>query len=149
VLGGVLLPEPMPLLGVLGDVVLPLPLVLGEVLGEVPPAAPVAPVLEPKCPSHSAREIWPSLFLSTSEKFGFWVLAPADAEPLLGVLDEPEAPLELLPAALGACDLSAPDAPVDDEPELCATATLAMANSAAAVAVLMSFNIHSSFRKWG
>jgi hypothetical protein len=89
------------------------------------------------------------LFLSTSEKFGFWVLAPAAAEPLLGALDEPdaplellpEAPLELLPDALGACDLSAPEAPVDDEPELCATATLARANSAAAVAVLMTFNI--------
>jgi hypothetical protein len=43
--------------------------------------------------------------------------------------------------------LSAPEAPLDDEPELCATATLATANSAATVAVLMSFNIeYSSFR---
>lgn len=125
VLGGVLLPEPMPLLGVLGDVVL-LPPLLGvlDEPPEVPPAAPLlAPEAAPKCASHSAREIWPSLFLSTSEKLGALLLAP----------------VELLPDALGA--LSPPDAPVDDEPELCAMATLARANSAAAVAVLMSLNI--------
>jgi hypothetical protein len=142
VLGEVLPPEPMPLLGALGDVGLPpLPVVLGEP-PEVPPAAPVP---EPKCASHSARVMLPSLFLSTSEKLGVLLLAPADAEP--GWLDEPDAPVELLPDApvallpdaLGA--LSAPDAPVDDEPELCAAATLARAKSAAAVAVLISFNI--------
>jgi hypothetical protein len=105
VLGGVLGAGllPAPLLGMLGEVVLP----------EVPPAAPVAPVPEPKCSSHSAREIWPSLFLSTAEKLGACELAPAAAEPL----------------ALGDCGLS------------CAMETLARANSAAAVAVLMSFNI--------
>jgi hypothetical protein len=118
VLGGVLgdvvlplLPEPMPLLGVLG--------VLGDVV--LPVAPPLAPDPEPKWASHSAREIWPSLFLSTAEKLGAGLLAPA------------------LPEALGA--LSPLAAPVDDEPELCATATLAKANSAAKVAVLMSFNI--------
>jgi hypothetical protein len=137
VLGGVLLPEPMPLLGVLGevvlgDVVLPLPVVLPE----VPPAAPLlAPEPDLKCSSHSAREIWPSLFLSTAEKSG----------ALVELL--PDAPVALLPDALGA--LSAPDAPVDDEPELCAMATLARANSAAAVAVLRSLNIgHFLLRRW-
>jgi hypothetical protein len=131
-----LLPEPMPLLGVLGE------------LPEVPPAAPLlAPDPAPKWASHSAREIWPSLFLSTAEKLGALSLAPADAEPLLGALDEPDAPVELLPDALGA--LSPLAAPVDDEPELCAMATLARANSAAAVAVLMSFNIrHFLLRRW-
>jgi hypothetical protein len=176
VLGGVLLPEPMPLLGVLGDVVLPLPLVLGEVLpevlGEVPPAAPlVVPVPEPKCASHSARVMLPSLFLSTSEKLGVLLLAPADAEPLLGALDEPEAPVELLPEAPAAPLPEAPaaplpdapvellpdalgafsplEAPLDDEPELCAMATLARAKSAAVVATLMSFNIWSFLlRRW-
>jgi hypothetical protein len=139
VLGGVLLPEPMPLLGVLGEVVLPLLGVLGDVALPLPVAPPAAPDPVPKCASHSAREIWPSLFLSTAEKSGALLLAPADAEPLLGVA--------LLPDALGA--LSPPDAPVDDEPELCAMATLARAKSAAAVAVLMSFNIRSFLlRRW-
>jgi hypothetical protein len=132
-----LLPEPMPLLGVLG--------VLGDVV--LPVAPPLAPDPEPKCASHSAREIWPSLFLSTAEKLGAGLLAPAEADPPLGMLDEPDAPVELLPDALGA--LSPPDAPVEDEPELCAMATLAKANSAAAVAVLMSFNIrHFLLRRW-
>ena len=145
----------MPLLGVLGevvlgDVVLPLPVVPPA----VPPAAPLlAPVPAPKWASHSAREIWPSLFLSTSEKLGAALeLAPADAVPLAGRLDEPDAPVDelpdapaaLLPDALGDCDLS-----LEEELELCAMATLDRANSAAAVAVLMSFNIWSFLlRRW-
>jgi hypothetical protein len=70
-----------------------------------------------------------------------------------------EAPDELLPddpldpvVALGE-DLSLLDAPVDDEPELCAIETLASAKSAAAVAVVINFNFiwSSSFmgKKWG
>jgi hypothetical protein len=51
----------------------------------------------------------------------------------------PLEPLELLPVALGE-DLSLLEAPVEDEPELCAMDTLASANSAAAVAVVISFN---------
>jgi hypothetical protein len=141
VLGDALLPAP--LLGVLGEVLLP------EVLPEAPPdmppeVPPAAPVPEPKCASHSEREIWPSLFLSTSEKLGALELAPADAVPLAGRLDEPDAPVDelpdapaaLLPDALGDCDLS-----LEEELELCAMATPDRANSAAAVAVLMSFNI--------
>ena len=147
-LGGVLLPEPVPLLGVLGDAGL-LPLVPDDVLlpEVLPEAPPLAPVPEPKCASHSARVIEPSLFLSTAEKLGAGLLAPEDAEPLLGMLDEPDAPVELLPDALGA--LSPLEAPLDDEPELCAMATLARAKSAAVVATLMSFNIWSFLlRRW-
>jgi hypothetical protein len=55
-------------------------------------------------------------------------LAPLELLPL--------APLELLPVALGD-DLSLL---LEDEPELCAMDTLASANSAAAVAVVISFN---------
>jgi hypothetical protein len=118
------LPEPMlPLLE-------PAPLVLGEgvelgdVLELLPPlAAPLLPLApEPdllKCASHSARDTWPSLFLSTEEKLGVEALLlepDVPLEPL--VLEPPEAALpddlevsdepdELLPDAAGA----------DDEPE--------------------------------
>jgi hypothetical protein len=153
------LPEPMlPLLE-------PAPLVLGEVgaLGDVvellpPLAAPLPLAPEPdllKCASHSARDTWPSLFLSTEEKLGVEVLEPdAPLEPL--VLEPPEAALpddlevsdepdELLPDAAGEDEDEEPlpeAAGVDDE-ELCATATLDSANSAAAVAALrtLSFNM--------
>jgi hypothetical protein len=51
---------------------------LGEVLGEVVLLPePVAPELEPdllKYASHSEREIWPSLLVSTDEKVGAAVL---------------------------------------------------------------------------
>jgi hypothetical protein len=50
----------------------------------------------------------------------------------LPLLDESD---ELLPVALGD-----DEAPVEDEPELCAMETLASANSAAAVAVVINFN---------
>ncbi|OGA71291.1 MAG: hypothetical protein A3G81_30915 [Betaproteobacteria bacterium RIFCSPLOWO2_12_FULL_65_14] len=69
--------------------------------------------------------------MSTIEKLGAVLLAPLAALP----------PADELPVALGD-DLSAlPEAPVEDEPELCAMDTLAIAKSAAAVAVLTSFNI--------
>lgn len=151
-------PEPMPLLldpllgGVLGDVV-----GLGEVL--LLPLAPApAPVLEPdllKCASHSAREIWPSLFVSTDEKLGLEeleLLAPPDKPPLepdAALPPEVDAPddgvlLELeplAPEAAGDDDLSAPPEVLDEE--LCASATPDSANNAAAVAALrtLSFNI--------
>lgn len=159
-------PEPMPPLldpllgGVLGDVV-----GLGEVL--LLPLAPApAPVLEPdllKCASHSAREIWPSLFVSTDEKLGdeeLELVAPPESPPLEPDValppdaalppedDAPEdgvvelAPLE--PEAAGADDdddLSAPLVLLDEE--LCASVTPDSANNAAAVAALrtLSFNI--------
>jgi hypothetical protein len=66
----------------------------------------------------------------------------------LGVDELPplDAPDELLPVALGEDeDLSLPEAPVEELPELCAMETLASANSAAAVAVVISFNFIWSF----
>lgn len=160
----VLLPlEPIPL--ELGDVVLllpllPMPLELGEVLLEplllAPPLAPLLEELDLKCASHSEREICPSLFVSTCEKVGVELL---DAPPLLDIplelpplaelspLDMPDEPDEL-PDGVALCeDLSEllPEAPVDDEePELCAMDTPAIAKSAAAVAVPTSFNIWTS-----
>ncbi|MGH8669793.1 MAG: hypothetical protein ACREUN_06185 [Burkholderiales bacterium] len=158
--------EPMPLL--LGVLVEPLDeplllgvLLLGELLDEplLLGELEAPPLLEPleldlKCASHSVREIWPSLLVSTVVKLGALEEAPLLALPpleellgvdelLLGVdelplLELPLAPLELLPVALGE-DLSL-EAPVEDEPELCAMETLASAKSAAAVAVVISFN---------
>jgi len=101
-------PEPMPPLldplldGVLGEVV-----ELGELVLLLP-LAPV-PALEPdllKCASHSARETWPSLFVSTDEKLGaeeLELLEPPDRPPL-------EPPEVALPP-----DAALP--PEDDEPE--------------------------------
>lgn len=157
-------PEPMPLL--LGELVEPLDeplllgvLLLGELLDEplLLGELEAPPLLEPleldlKCASHSVRETWPSLLVSTVVKLGALEEAPLLALPplaeLLGVDDElllgvdelpPLAlPLEELPVALGE-DLSL-DAPLVDEPELCAMETLASAKSAAAVAVVISFN---------
>lgn len=70
--------------------------------------------------------------MSTIEKLGAVLLAPLAALP----------PADELPLALGD-DLSLlePEAPVEDDPELCAMDTLAIAKSAAAVAVPTSFNI--------
>lgn len=119
-LGGVLAP-------LLGEVVtLPPPLLL-----VLPPAPLELDLL--KCASHSEREIWPSLFVSTDEKLGVDVLALAALPPealddALGRLDEP---LEALPEAAG-----------EDEEELCAAATLDSANSAAAVATLTNFRFN-------
>lgn len=67
-------------------------------------------------------------------------------EVLLGEEDELEAPPEALPEALLSValglELLEPDAPVlePEEPELCAIARLESAKSAAAVAVLITFN---------
>lgn len=73
---------------------------LGEVVDELPDELPpmpcellVPPLLEPdllKCASHSEREIWPSLLVSTDAKLGV-VALPELLE--LGELDEPPAAL--------------------------------------------------------
>lgn len=166
-------PEPMlPLL--LGLVVL-----LGLLLELEPPddELPLLPLeLEPdllKYASHSERDTWPSLFLSTVVKLGVSAEAPelllpmpelppldAPLEELGEELDGDELdelpPLEELPLALGEDELGEDDEllPValgEDEDlslledELCAIDTLASANSAAAVAVVISFNFIWSF----
>jgi hypothetical protein len=152
------LPDPMPplepVLGEVGD--------FGSVLGEVLVLPLVLPVPAPeldllKWASHSAREICPSLLVSTDEKVGAVVLVlPLPDRPPLELLDEPpvvppaaapplddvpDEPLELEPDAAGEDeDLSLPVV-LDDE--LWAAATPDSANSAAAVATLtnLSFNI--------
>jgi hypothetical protein len=155
-----LLPEPEldPPMGLLGDVVLLPPLPDAPPL-ELLPLEPVAPLEAApeldllKCASHSWRDTWPSLFLSTDEKLGVDALeAPLDelgedeleAPPVaLGdeVLGEEEldAPPEALPEDLLSVALGLelePDAPLEPEaPGLCASATLASANRAAAVAL--------------
>lgn len=92
------------------------------------------------------REICPSLLVSTVEKLGAMLLAPPaalpplEAPPLVApLLEAPLDPL-LLSEALGALSLL-PEAPLEEEPELCANDALAIANRAAAVAVPISFNI--------
>ena len=117
-----------PMLGVLGEGVL-----LGDPVVLEVPVAPVAP--DPdllKWASHSEREIWPSLLVSTDEKVGAAMLELA---PLDDIPDEPLAPLELEPETDGE-DLS-----LLLEDELCAMATPERARSAAAVALVTSFNI--------
>ena len=112
---GLVAPPEAPLLGVLGEVVELLPEPVLEL-----PVAPLAP--DPdllKWASHSEREIWPSLLVSTDEKFGSAMLELA--------------PLELEPDAEGVLLLP--------EDELCAMATPERASSAAAVALVTSFNI--------
>ena len=115
--GVLVVPEVLPDVPAPEPVELPLPL-MPEEPEVVPPDAPLE--LEPdllKWASHSWREIWPSLFVSTDEKLGELALLLED--PLAaGLLDEPpddmpEEPPELLPEAAGEDD--EPDAP--DEPE--------------------------------
>ena len=115
---------------------------LGDVVELLPPlAAPELDLL--KCASHSARDTWPSLFLSTEEKSGLdELLLEPDIPPLEPLLLEPpdaalpedlevsDEPDELLPDAAGE----------DEDEELCATATLDSANSAAAVAALRTLS---------
>ena len=147
------LPLELPVLPELPDPMLPLlEPELGEVVGEagevvdelpeVPPLAAPEPDLL-KCASHSERETCPSLLVSTDEKFGVEVLDPALALPDRPPL-EPEAPelVPLLPDADGVDEDGVDDLSllVLDE-ELCATATLDSANSAAAVAALNTFSL--------
>lgn len=124
--------EPLePLLGVLGE------LLLGE-LDELPELEPLVPPLEAplldlsKWASHSAREMFPSLLVSTEVKLG--------AEELALLLEPDDAgELELEPEADGVDG-------EDEEELLCATAMPDRAKSAAAVAALMTlrFNIQES-----
>lgn len=140
-------PELEPVLGVvvLGDVV------LGDVLDEpleeplMPEPVLVPPLeleLEPllKCASHSAREIWPSLLVSTDEKLGCELLLPElelgevvldDEPPAAPVDDEPvdELPVDELPLADGE-DLDGLD---EEDEESAAAAARDRAKSAAAV----------------
>lgn len=130
-----------------------------------------------KCASHSEREICPSLLVSTDEKLGLDELLlepdmPLDEPEVLDPeLEPPDAalpeddlsddePVELLPEAAGEDDEEPdaageddeepllPDADGVDDDELCATATLDSANSAAAVAALrtLRFSIRDSFK---
>jgi hypothetical protein len=146
-------PEPMPL--PLGAVVVP----LAPPEAAPPVAPPVAPLeLAPdllKYASHSLRDTWPSLFVSTELKLGAEAEAPPEASapldmPELPPLEAPpdapdellpDAPDELLPVALGEDE----DLSLLLDEELCAIDTLASANSAAAVAVVINFNFIWSF----
>ena len=102
---------------------------LGEVeLGDVeelplvPELVPPLEELEPdllKWASHSEREIWPSLLVSTAEKFGV------------------DALLSELPLAEGEAD----DGLVDDDEESAATAARDTAKSAAAVVMVTRLSI--------
>lgn len=117
---------------------------LGEVV-TLPPllVLPLAPLELDllKCASHSEREIWPSLFVSTDEKLGVDVLALAALPPeaLDDALGRPDEPLEELPDAAGEDEdrslLVVPD-------DVCAVATPDSANSAAAVATLTNFRFN-------
>ena len=131
-----LVPEllPLPIEPELGDLVvlpdvLPLPIEPDEpdvepdvpplVLLDEPDGLLVLPLLELepdllKCASHSEREIWPSLFVSTDEKLG--------VEALLDELD-------------GAAELP------DDALSPAATARVERAKSAAAVVTVTVFSI--------
>lgn len=117
------------------------PLDEGEVVELLLPLAP--PMLlpcAPKCASHSERETWPSLFLSTSLKFGAEVEAPAAAEPLV-VLDW----LVVLPLEdvldSGLLDCAEVLGGVAEPLELCAKEAPDSASSAEAVAPTITFSI--------
>lgn len=156
--------EPEPMLPLLEP---PLDPVLGELdgLGEElelePPLVPPLAAPEPdllKCASHSEREMFPSLFVSTDEKLGAELellepdrpppeppeaalppdvaLPPEDDVPD-EPLDMPEEPPELEPEAAGADDLS-----LDELEELCARAAPERASMAAAVAALRSLRLN-------
>lgn len=139
---------PLPELLAGGVVVLDCPEVLpeapldeGEVVELLLPLAP--PMLlpcAPKCASHSERETWPSLFLSTSLKFGAEVEAPAAAEPLV-VLDWlVVVPLEDVLDS-GLLDCAEVLGEVAEPLELCAKEAPDSASSAEAVAPTRTFSI--------
>jgi hypothetical protein len=128
-----------------------LPVELPELPVELPlepllmPDEPLVPPLELVLPdlkwaSHSWRETWPSLFLSTDEKLGSELLLELEA---LGEADEPPAALdELLPFELSL------EAAGDDDDELlpclaasAATASDDRAKSAAAVVTVTVLSI--------
>lgn len=137
-------PELEPVLGVvvLGDVVLEPVEPLEEPLPMLPvdePDEPVEPLVPPelelepdllKCASHSEREIWPSLLVSTDEKLGVALLPELELGEL--VLDE-------LPPAAPVDDLSL------DVLESAAAAASERAKSAAAVVTVTVLIMEWSF----
>jgi hypothetical protein len=158
--------------GVLGEVVVLLlePPAPEELLGVLPdaPLLVVPPALEPdllKYASHSERDTWPSLFVSTAEKLGaealLEVVPPEDMLPdaPLAELGVDMLPDELEPLADGVVVdgvVAEPDAPDDapddwlepvaagdeeEEDEDCATASVDSAKSTAAERVPTVFNI--------
>lgn len=119
---------------------LPLPLMPEEEPEDVPPEAPLE--VEPdllKCASHSWREIWPSLLVSTDEKLGDELLAaPPAGEP-----DAPDAPDE--PDVDGEeADGVDEEGLLDDDEEDCATANVESANRTAAVVTLRALGMEIS-----
>jgi hypothetical protein len=154
---------PAPVLGEVGDVVLLEPLLMPEELPlpmlDVPPEAP--PELELdllKCASHSAREIWPSLFVSTSEKLGCEELPETLELPPLAageddedgvLLDEPEVlllPLDDGEVADGVLDEV--DGLLDDDEDDWATASDDSANITAAAVTLRVLGMRRSPDGW-
>ena len=115
----------------------------------VPPLLELEPDLL-KCASHSEREIWPSLLVSTDEKLGVDELLPLELELGELELDEP-------PAALDGDEDDEPLADGEDEDELpladgeaelpddalspAATARVDRAKSAAAVVTVTVLSI--------
>ena len=102
-----------------------------------------------KCLSHSAREIWPSLFVSTDEKLGGVLLL----ELALGEPDEPPAalddePVDELPLeAAGAAEL--PDEALLSALSPAARARDDRAKSAAAVVTVTVLIMETPLRGWG
>lgn len=132
----------------------------------VPPLAAPEPDLL-KCASHSARETWPSLLVSTDEKLGVEALLLLDEPPEAALPDAfPDEPVPDEPVLLEPPEAALPDEDLSDEPdmpdepelllpeaagededlsllldeELWATATPDSANRAAAVATVRAFN---------
>ena len=110
-----------------------------EVLPLMPELVPPLEELEPdllKWASHSEREIWPSLLVSTDEKLGVVLLSELE---LGEVLDDepPAAPVDELPVAEGDED----DGLLDDDEESAATAARDTAKSAAAVVMVTRLSI--------
>ena len=97
-----------------------------------------------KWASHSEREIWPSLLVSTDEKLG--VLELPD-ELALGVLDEP--PAALLDDLPDELPLVAEGDLVELDEESAATASVDRAKSAAAVVTVTVLSIENSSKGVG
>jgi len=122
-------PDEEPVLGVV---------VLGEVVDEplVPPLLELEPDLL-KWASHSAREIWPSLLVSTDEKLGCdW----------LPELELGEVVLDDVPPL---ADGEAADGLDEDEEESAAAAASERAKSAAAVVTVTVLIMEWSSMGWG
>ena len=128
-------PDEEPVLGVV---------VLGDVVDEplVPPLLELEPDLL-KCASHSEREIWPSLLVSTDEKLGCDWLPELELGEL--VLDEDVPPLADGEAADGLDE----DGLDEDEEESAATAASERAKSAAAVVTVTVLIMEWSSMGWG